>query len=305
MKIYRQMPAIWDPVFRKNFYLRWGTESAVVCARSRRAEYPEFKQLLSIKAVFTGSEDYFIDRRRVAVDTETFLIINGERSYGSCIASMQLVDSFSIFFDRALVSHSFAGLRYTPEALLDDPCRTQQVVPEFSERLHRHARLVSPVLRHIRHNIDLGMEDDLWLEEQLSFLFYRMLRLEFDVCKQRERVHALKSSTRREIDRRLALGIDFICTHFREPITLQQIAAAAQLSPFYFLRQFQSVYGCSPGKYIRHRRCSEAVELLRQSSWSMAMIAEHVGFGTRATLFRCVKAELGVEPRSLRPADKG
>src|SRR5579862_1613261 len=268
MQIYRQMPAIWNADFRKKFYLRWGQESAVICARARRVEYPEYKQLLSIKAVFSGCEDYLLGKRRVAVDTETFLITNGDRIYGSRIDSLAPVDSFSIFFEAALVKQSFAGYRYAAEALLDDPTRVEGRVPEFSERLHRHDRLVSPVLRHIRSHIGLANENDPWLEEQLRFLLSRMLRLEFDVRKQQERVQALKASTRREIDRRLAKGVDFICTHFREPITLPQIAAAAELSPFYFLRQFQRVHGCSPGKYIQRRRCTEAVQLLENTAWT-------------------------------------
>ena len=303
MMVYREMPAIWDPVFSRAFYLRWGKESAVICARARRAEYPLYRQLLSIKAVGNGAEDYFIDGRHVCVDPETFLIVNGDRTYASSIESMNPVTSFSIFFDRALVNQTWTSMRHSPEALLDDPQRQSRTAPEFSERLYRHDRLVSPALGHIRRHIEAGVGDETWLEEQLIFLFQRMLRLEFNLRKQQERVQALKGTTRREIERRLALGVDFICTHFREPITLSQIAAAAQLSPFYFVRQFRSVYGCSPGKYVQRRRCRAALELLRKSTWTMAMIAEDVGFGTRSSLCRRMKAEYGVEPRHLRTGE--
>jgi AraC-like DNA-binding protein len=304
MMIYREMPATWDPVFRKSFYLRWGKESAIICARSRRVEYPLYRQLLSIKAVANGVEDYFIERRHLSVDRETFLILNGERCYSSSIESMEPVQSFSVFFDTTLVEQAWSLLRYTPEALLDDPQRKSSTVPEFSERLHHHDRLVSPALGHIRRHVEAGMEDELWLEEHLSFLLQRMFRLEFNLASQQQLVHARKGSTRREVERRLALGVDFICTHFREPITLAQIAAAAQLSPYYFLRQFRTVYGCSPGKYIQRRRCRAALELLRKSAWTMAMIAEEVGFGTRSSLCRRIKAEFGIEPRSLRGSDE-
>lgn len=295
------MPATWDPVFREGFYRRWGKESAIICARSRRAEYPVFRQLLSIKAVTSGVEDYFIDERRLSVDRETFLILNADRCYASSIESMQPVHSFSIFFDRILVDQSWSLLRYTSETLLEDPQRRSSTAPDFSERLYHHERLVSPALGYIQQHIEAGMEDELWLEEHLGFLLQRMLRLEFNLVRQQQLVHARKGSTQREVERRLARGVDFICTHFKEPITLAQIAAAAQLSPYYFLRQFRSVYGCSPGKYIRRRRCRAALELLRKSTWSMAEIAEEVGLGTRSSLCRRIKAEFGVEPRTLRP----
>jgi AraC family transcriptional regulator len=304
MRVYRQMPAIWNPEFRREFYRYWGKESAVICAQARQAEYPEYRQLLSIKAAFCGTEEYLLGRRQVAVDNETFLIINGDRTYGSRIRALEPVCSFSIFFDRQLVSQGFADIHYGPESLLEDPTRTAAIIPEFSERLYRHDRLVSPVLRYIRNQIEQGNESGIWLEEQLRFLLSRMLRLEFDVRKQQERVNALRASTRREIDRRLARGVDFICTHFRDPIDLRQIAQAAGLSPFYFLRQFQRVYGCSPGKYLQERRCREAACLLQRTSWTMTTIAEHVGYGNRATLYRHIKAFLGVEPGTLRRADE-
>jgi AraC family transcriptional regulator len=300
MMIYREMPATWNPEFRKGFYRRWGKESAIICASSRRAEYPYFRQLLSIKAAAGGVEDYFIDGRHVCVDADTFLIINGGRTYGSCIESLAPVHSFSIFFEPSLVERTWTSLRLTPEGVLDELDRTSSGAPEFSERLHHHDRLVSPALRHIRRHIEAGLENELWVEEQLIFLLGRMLRLEGHVRRQQDRVRALKRSTRRELQRRLALGVDFICTHFREPITLTQVATAAGLSPFYFLRQFRSVYGCSPGKYIQRRRCRAALELLRESGWTMAMIAEHVGLGTRSSLCRRMKSEFGVEPRTLR-----
>jgi AraC family transcriptional regulator len=300
--IYREMPATWEPAFRTRFYLRWGKENAVISARTRQAEYPNYKQLLSVKAVYGGVENYFIDGRHIAVDDETFWIVNGERSYASCIQSLDPTHSFSVFFDRRLVNQTWEALRNARAVLLDDVERTGNGPPEFSERLHPHDTLVTPVLKHIQRNVDAGMEDEVWIEEQLIFLFQRMLTMEGRL-QERDNALARKRSTRRELDRRLALGVDFICTRFREPISLQQIAAAAHLSPYYFLRQFRSVYGCSPGKFIQQRRCRAALQLLRQSDWTTAVIAEHVGFGTRSSLCRRIKAQYGVEPRSLRQTE--
>jgi hypothetical protein len=37
------------------FYDRWGKENWIVCGRAQRAQYPEYRQTCSIKAVFQGS----------------------------------------------------------------------------------------------------------------------------------------------------------------------------------------------------------------------------------------------------------
>jgi AraC family transcriptional regulator len=297
--IYRAMPAVWDPQFRRSFYERWGHESAVISARTRRAEYPEFKQLLSIKAAAGGAENYFIDGRRITVDDDTFAIFNHDRVYASRIESLRPVYSFSIFFDRKVAAQAWHSLARAASAL-DDGAEAELNPGEFAERLYEHENLVSPVLRHIRLAVDSGQVDDAWMEEQLLFLLSRMLRLQHKTLRVEAVVPSRKAATRRELMRRLTLGVDFIQTRYRDAVLLKDIAAAAHLSPFHFLRVFKTVYRISPSEYLSRKRSAAALRLLQQSDWSMNMIAEHVGFGSRTSMYRHLWAYYGVEPRELR-----
>jgi AraC family transcriptional regulator len=297
--IYRAMPAVWDPQFRRSFYERWGQENAVISARTRRVEYPEFKQLLSIKTVAGGAENYFIDGRRITVDDDTFAIFNHDRVYASGIDSLRPVHSFSIFFDRKVAAQAWHSLARSASAL-DDGAGAELKPGEFAERLYEHENLVSPVLRHIRLAVDSGPVDDAWLEEQLLFLLGRMLRLQHKTVRVEAVVPSRKAATRRELMRRLTLGVDFIQTRYRDAVLLKDIAAAAHLSPFHFLRVFKTVYRISPSEYLSRKRSAAALRLLQQSNWNMNMIAEHVGFGSRTSMYRHLRAHYGVEPRELR-----
>jgi transcriptional regulator GlxA family with amidase domain len=51
---------------------------------------------------------------------------------------------------------------------------------------------------------------------------------------------------------------------------------------------------------LSRKRSAAALRLLQQSDWSMNMIAEQVGFGSRTSMYRHLRAHYGVEPRSLR-----
>jgi AraC-like DNA-binding protein len=289
--IYREMPPVWDPAFCERFLARWGSESAAISAAARRVEYPDCTQLLSIKMAAGGSEDYYVDGRRIGVDDDTFLILNDGRSYGSLINSIRPVHSFSVFFGPGLAQQVQDALLRAPDALLADPAADRSRPPEFDERLREHNSTVTPLLRHIRQVIDAGGGEDGWLEEQLSFMMARLLKLEGREQRVQDLIPANKPATRRELLRRIGLGVTFIHTHFREPIGLREMARASHLSPFHFLRTFKAVHGFTPSTCLRRKRISAAQRLMRESDWTLTEIAELVGFGSRATL-----------SRSLRPA---
>jgi AraC family transcriptional regulator len=126
------------------------------------------------------------------------------------------------------------------------------------------------------------------------------MRLHCNHLREASLLPSLRSTTRREILRRLDLGVDFMQTRFRDRVRLADIAQAAHLSPFYFLRMFKSVHGITPNTYINRKRAAAALRMLQDTPWTMAMIAEHVGFESRSNLFRQLRTFYGVEPRELR-----
>jgi AraC family transcriptional regulator len=298
--IYREMPPIRDRDFAARFYARWGKENAVISARTRYAEYPPYTQLLSIKMLTGGREEYFLDGRTVCVDDDTFLILNRGRRYGSCIDTLRPCRSFSVFFRPGLAEEAQAALTRSTESLVDLPFETAVGQVEFDEHLRDHDATVYPVLRYLRSVVDSGHDDELWLEEQLGFLLAQMLRLERGQRKIHELLPRSRPGTRQELMRRLGLAVNFIHAHYQEPIELRDIARAAHLSPFHFMRILKSLYGTTPSACLRQKRVNAAVRLLRDSSCSVAEIAEQVGFGCRATLLRHLRAHRGMSARELR-----
>jgi AraC family transcriptional regulator len=257
---------------------------------------------LSIKAATGGAENYFIDGRRITVDDDTFAIFNTDRVYASSIEALQPVHSFSVFFDRGLISQAWHSLVQSASDL-DEVSYFEVNPPEFEERLYEHEDLVSPMLRHIRAAVDAGIGEDAWLEEQLLFLLRRMLHLQRRGLRLEAAMPSRKPATRRELMRRINLGLDFMQSRYRDAVLLKDIAAAAHLSPFHFLRVFKSVYRISPAEYVSGKRSAAAMRLLQNSDWTMDEIAEHVGFGSRTSMYRHLRARFGVEPRKLRSSN--
>jgi AraC family transcriptional regulator len=298
--ILRDMPAIYDTRFRPWFYSRWGRENCIIAARTQHAEYPVYQQRLSIKAAWGGRESYYVDGRHVAVDDETYLILNDARSYSSRLRNRTPVTSFSIFFRPGMAEDIARSVDKSQESLLDDPCAKAARTLEFSEHARRHDRQITPVLRFIYQHVNAGITDEAWYEEQLHFLLQRMIALRGRDRHVTRLIPATRPSTRTELFRRVGIGVDFINGHFADPIGLREIAAAALLSPFHCLRVFKAVHGVTPNVFLNERRLQAAERLLRGSKYSLDEVASRVGFQSRTTLFRQMKRSRGVSPTEMR-----
>src|SRR5262245_8452661 len=104
--LLRHMPDLspTNTRYRAWFYSKWGLENCLILGNSRCAEYGPFRQRLSVKMATGGPERYFIGSRTLAVDDDSYLILNEGQVYGSAIRADREVESFSIFFRPGLVA---------------------------------------------------------------------------------------------------------------------------------------------------------------------------------------------------------
>lgn len=272
--------------YRKWFYSHWGHENAVVSGTARNAEYMPFRQRLSIKVARGGRERYFIDGRSIAVDDDSYLILNDKRVYASRFESDVDIESFSIFFRPGLAEDVFGALNTTVERALADGGAEAPRAVEFAEQLQPHDSVVTPVVRYVQHGVNAGVEDAGWYEEQFQFLLERMLAHHRRLTERVQRLPALKATTQREIHRRLALAVDLVHSSYERDIGLADLAEAACLSRFHFLRLFTELHGITPHAYLQKKRAQAAARLLEREGLTSAQVAARVGFNSRSTMAR-------------------
>ena len=285
--------------FRREFYRRWGRENCIVSGVSRRVEYRHFRQMLSIKCVARGNETYFVDRRRVTVSDDTYLVLNEGQVYGSVLDTPAEAYSFSIFFRPGFEQEIAGALGRLLDRLLDDETESLARPCEFDESLHPHDSGVSPVLRFIHRQVVAGVRDEQWLEEQCQFLLARLIgaQRKWSSTLPADWLHA-RPAKRAEVMRRLARATDFMHAHAAEEITLNDIAAVAHLSRFHFVRLFQRVHGTTPMAALRELRMRRAVALLESTTLPAGEIAARVGM-SRLALWRNLR-QTGAGARELR-----
>jgi AraC-like DNA-binding protein len=100
-------------------------------------------------------------------------------------------------------------------------------------------------------------------------------------------------------DCRVQLLIDFMYSHYKDDISLQQLADLARLNPFYLVRLFKKSIGISPYDYLLIVRAENAKRLLRKG-FKVQDAATESGFYDASHFNRMFYKIAGTSPKSFR-----
>jgi AraC-like DNA-binding protein len=95
-------------------------------------------------------------------------------------------------------------------------------------------------------------------------------------------------------------AIEFIGSHFSEPLTFGQVLAQTAYSSGYFCRLFHRLTGLSPMQYLEHVRIQESQRLLLNTAASIRAVAEQVGFPDPYHYSRVFRRVQGMSPALFR-----
>ncbi|MFE7001426.1 helix-turn-helix transcriptional regulator [Streptomyces griseus] len=99
-------------------------------------------------------------------------------------------------------------------------------------------------------------------------------------------------------------AVDTIRERYSEPLTLDDLADAALVSKFHFLRVFSRVVGVTPGRFLSAVRLSEAKRLLSGTKLTVAEVSERVGYGSPGSFARRFTEAVGMSPTQYRRLDR-
>lgn len=91
-------------------------------------------------------------------------------------------------------------------------------------------------------------------------------------------------------------------TRYAEPLTVADMARAANLSPAHFSRSFREAFGESPHRYLLTRRLERAAALLRATDRSITEVCLMVGWTSLGSFSASFSRMFGLSPRAYRAA---
>lgn len=113
-------------------------------------------------------------------------------------------------------------------------------------------------------------------------------------------VLSLRSSTFQEKETPVTVACKYISNHYREKITLSEIAARVNYSAPHFCKRFKEETGMPFLRYVEHIRATEACRLLANTKEKITGIAEMVGYRDMTAFYGMFRRTVGMTPREYR-----
>jgi AraC family transcriptional regulator len=195
----------------------------------------------------------------------------------------------------------YLTLTLAPAFVLDCAARTKLIsagasvsfrtsVVEHDERLVRLARDLAGELTQE----EAGQE--IVIAALMEQLVVHLLRHHSNVRRSEE----LELSRVGLVDRRIRRAIELMHAHLDRELPLEEIAAAAYLSPFHFARLFKKLTGASPHAYLATLRTAHAQTLLAETDLSISEVSARVGYSSPSHFTKAFRQATGLTPRAFR-----
>lgn len=103
-----------------------------------------------------------------------------------------------------------------------------------------------------------------------------------------------------QIEAQIVSAIQYIKEHYRENVTVEDIAAAAHMSKYHFCRKFHEITGATAIEYLHNVRLTKVHYLLQNTKLSLGEIALETGFQSADSMSRVFRKNYGMSPRTFR-----
>lgn len=185
---------------------------------------------------------------------------------------------------------------YVPDSYFQEAAEEFRPVGGLRPRLPDCLLLSAPTAFHtaksLLEQMHLGAPD-LYADAGARFLAAHLLS---DPALHTDRGRARSTCP----DHRLQRALEFLQHHFREELTLPQIAREAGISPFHFSRAYKAKFGYTPHRHQTLLRVQHARTLLLDGDLPVQQIASECGYAHGGHFAAAFRAEFGVTPLEFR-----
>jgi AraC family transcriptional regulator len=275
-----------------------GFPSVIINTTTKLAVRPDVKGPISIFTNVSGSSICTVEGRRMQVTEDVYCLTNRQQHYTLEIDSRQPVETCNIHAGERFSEQVMRGYTQPAIQLLNNGEEAPVEGISFYNKLYRKDEIFNQLAARLLRLQGRSFNKMLFDETMAALLVYLLQQnnsLQATVAK----LPPLKAAVKAELYKRLSLATDYIHAGYLNGIQLDDIAAAACLSKFHFIRLFKQVHGVSPYQYIQRLRMDKAMQRLAAGE-SVQHVADMLGYDNANSLSRIFKRRTGQYPTRYR-----
>jgi AraC family transcriptional regulator len=263
-----------------------GWPSVILNVKAQNIYRDNIRGPVSLFSNISGTSRVAVNGRDTLIQPGYFFVSNAGQEYNLEIEKLQ-TETFNIHFGDHFISAAYESL--SPLNL--DP--SQQAQPfEFKNRLLPFDDQAKILMKRLNENQVGGLDE----EEILFGLFEHLVSQEKEVVQRSYHLPSLKKSTRDEVMNRILRAVDYAYSFSDQNISLGELAEAACLSKFHFLRLFKATFHKTPHQFVNEVRVERAKDYLTNSKLTVQEIARQTGFDSSSSFSRMFYHRVGVYP---------
>lgn len=287
-----------------------GWRNVVLNVKAQKEVYrPDIDGTLTIFSNLHGESVCVADGKRVRIEEQYYFLLNNRQDFTLEVEPPRhkalAAETFNIHFGTNTLEQVYTSLVTSSDCILTGAQDAPTTSIHFFNKLYRKdadfVRLIEQFrTMQQRSFIEKNPIAALPIEELFTEVLQYLLVQHKNVLREIHSLPALKSSTRAELYRRLSFALDYIHTHYARQMELDELASAAMLSKFHFLRLFKTAFKQTPHQYITALRLERAQNLLRKTPIPIGDVALLCGFENFSSFSRLFQQRLRVTPQRFR-----
>jgi AraC family transcriptional regulator len=256
----------------------------------------------SIKYVIEGCEKYIVNGKKFSVNSNEFLLANQFSVGSGLVHSKENVIGVCIDVQPSLISEVLQSIvspnnsefetgivdYFTSEQFFENKFTTQDsVTGKFLHETKFFTSQLNDFSNEFAHEFYYRLAQNIVLDHAKVF-------------KNFSNIKAIKTTTKKDLYRKLLHARDFIYEGDFQELNISNISKHCGISEFHFYRLFKLVFGYSPLQYILNRKLELAHKAILNNNESIISIALNCGFADLASFSKAFKKRFGVAPSLLK-----
>ena len=250
---------------------------------------------------------YGTEREQYNVSPGQYLLLNYDQPCTLDVNSQKESVGLNVRINKGFVDQAIYTLANDAEKLLLNPYATRPVDSEFNQGVflledNPLGKYIADILASLdvqKETLDIN-ESELFLQ-----IAQQMVLSQQKIYAETESIQAKKTSTRKEIYKRLCKAKMIIADNRDAPLEIAMLAKEVSLSESHFFRSFKSTYGITPHQYWLKKRLECAARSIERTNVPIRDIALACGFEDLSSFGRAFKKVFGRSPYYFRKGAPG